>query len=123
MTLIHAIFDNLKFHFRSSDPIKTFYVKTTKELIPNGNYYIFLHIGDQIISFTNQFKKVIVDGIELYERDFCAKKWTIPMNLITHHESGKMSIVGRTYPFIEEVGCITIERLASGNKRYANRII
>lgn len=60
------------------DPIKTFYIKTNKDLSPNANYYIFLLVSGQIISFTNKFNKTLINDVSVYELDFFSKKITLP---------------------------------------------
>jgi len=99
MTLIQVIYDHQSSSFQAIDPIKVLYIKSKEELIPNGNYYICLRIGGQMISFTNQFKKVIIDETEngqFYEIDMFAQKWTIPMNLMH-----PISLTGLRDPWIE----------------------
>ncbi len=108
MSLIHAIFNEQNFYFNSNDAIETFYVKTGEELSANENFYIFLKIGDNIVSFTNKFQKVNIEGIELYEINFFAKKMTIPMNLVSDYKYVKISIIGSNYPFSND-GFITIK--------------
>ena len=62
MTLVHPVFDLNRLVFRITDPMKTLYIRSDKELIPNDNYYISVNIGGEPLSFTNKFKKVVVDG-------------------------------------------------------------
>lgn len=92
MPLIHPVFDPSEQGFVIKDPIKTLYIKTEKELISDSDYYVSLTIGGTLISFTNQFKKVIVDNVELYELNLFENRMTLMMNLIKHNCT--LSLIG-----------------------------
>ena len=102
MPLIAVNFDYEDLSFRCADPIKTFYIVSETELIPNDNYYICLQIGRQIISFTNQFKKVMIDGMEVYELSLFANQLTLPMHLITNYFYNRMALSGWKDPWIAD---------------------
>ena len=107
MTLIHPTFDSDRLVFTIRDPIKTIYVCTDQQLIANGDYYISVHIGRQPLSLTNQFKKVIIDGIELYELDLFAKKLTLHMEICIYDYNNSLSVFGWNSSSPDQ----TIERL------------
>ena len=94
MTLIHPTFDSDKLVFTIRDPIKTIYVRTDLQLIAYGDYYISVHIGGQPLSLTNKFKKVMIDGIELYELDLFAKKLTLHMEICIYDYNNGLSVFG-----------------------------
>ena len=95
MALLHPTYDHQSNRFLLNDPVKTFYIKSDTELIPNQDYYISLHIGGSCISFTNKFHKVVIDGIELYEVDFFKRKFTLPFSVLRHHNYA--SLIGWSY--------------------------
>jgi hypothetical protein len=101
------ITDEQRLVFRIRDPIKTLYVRTQKELVPNADYYISIHIGNEPISFTNKFKKVIIDGIELYELDLFAKKLILHMEICIYDFNNAISVDGWNAEAVKE----TIEML------------
>jgi hypothetical protein len=72
-----------------TDQIKKIYIQTKKELTPNSNYYIGLNLSHNHLTFTNRFKKVVIDGLELYELELFATETVIPMN--------DLSLFGWTY--------------------------
>ena len=112
MTLVHPVFDLNRLVFRITDPMKTLYIRSDKELIPNNNYYISVNIGGEPLSFTNKFKKVVVDGVELYELDLFAKKLTLQMQLCIYSYNNGLSVFGWEYsPIDEKVVTATIEQL------------
>jgi hypothetical protein len=100
MQLLHPVFDQTYKGFKINDPIKTIFVKTDKTLIQDSNYYISVHIDTVLLSFTNKFKKVTIDGIELYELDLFAEKLTLLMNLVKY--GGRLSLLGWEYLEIPE---------------------
>lgn len=57
------------------DPVKTFYIKTDKNLESGANYYIIMLVHEQIITLTNKFNK---KDDNIYEINFFANKITLP---------------------------------------------
>ncbi len=110
MTLIHSIFDPNKSCFKIGDPIKTFYIRIDKEIIPNDQYYISLHIDEILVSITNKFKKIIIDGVNLYELDFFANQLTLQMQICLDGDQNGLSLFCLKYSAVDEL-IISIESI------------
>ena len=92
MTLVHPTFDYESKTFTINSPIKTIYLRTFRQLTSDSNYYVSLHLCDNIISFTNKFEKLMIDGIELYQLKLFTNQPILPI-----HESmcdNRISLVG-----------------------------
>jgi hypothetical protein len=109
MRLNHPTYDPANSGLKINDPVKTFYLKTDKELISGSNDYVSLYINHQLISFTNQFKRVIIDELELYEIMFFENEITLMMNLLDQ-ERATISIIGWQKPNME-TGDIFLEKI------------
>lgn len=92
------------------DPVKTFYIKTNKELNPNTNYYMLLLINGQIISFTNKFNKNIINNVSVYEVDLFAKKITLPFcDLLPEYQT--IEFIGVDYNNKEDINIDIFEEI------------
>lgn len=81
--------------------VRTFFVKTDKNIIPGGCYYIVLNIAGSIISLTNIFYPRLINGNTYYEIDFFANKIILPFEILQYHNY--INIIGCTFIGIDEI--------------------
>lgn len=92
MALVHPVCDLERGTFTINSPIKTIYLRTNQQLTPNSNYYVSLYLNQSLISLTNQFKKVVIDGIELYQLDLFANQLVLLINRSIYNN--QISLIG-----------------------------
>lgn len=78
MSIKKAIYNDTIKTFTIAEPVRKFFVKHNKFIIPNTNYYFCLFICGQLISFTNKFNNYH----ELYELDLFVENIILPMDIL-----------------------------------------
>jgi hypothetical protein len=108
------------------DSVKKFYLRTNKELIPDSNYYVAFYINDTNISFTNKFKKLIENDVELYELDLFLNHIDLHLNKLSWY-CHSVTFIGFEYPdttnidvfkeiYYEESQELNINKYFNGNE-------